>query len=234
MIRQVVQVPKKAFGLSREPLAVFVDSSNGARVRYELFPRFISRTALSAQGSESDALYFMSGFKTDTGSIRESIGIADRERTAKELAQLDKFLEGAVTCVEEFQKAGIPPFAPMATPGINEIFFRKGEEFVTTKKIPVRVRVSYFAPCAGGGEGHLPAGTRVVVAADSEDYTRSTSCELLEPFYSELEESLVSRDQRTDGLYAGYALSIDSGVLQDHCKPVERETEPNGGESKEQ
>lgn len=228
MLGAMIQRLKRALGLSPAPLAVFVDSSTGSTVRYELFPRFISRTTIAPRDPDSDAGYFMSGFEADSGRIRETIGIADRERPAEENAQLDEFLRRVVTCVEEFQKAGIPAFAPMATPGINQIFFTKGQEFITKKKIPVFVRVGYYGPCSGGGDGRLPAGVRIRVTEDSEDYTTSTSCELLEPFYSDLEKSLVPKDELIEELYAGYGLSIDSDVVQDHCKPVEPEAESHG------
>lgn len=225
MISGFIRRLKRAFGVFPTPLAVFIDAAPSADVRYELFPRFISRTSLSPRRDpKTDGAYFMSGLPADPRGIQDSIGISNRNRPPDEQTRLDDFLSKAVACVKDFREAGIPAFAPMATPGINDIFFAKGQEFITTKAIPVFVHVSYYAPTSGGGDGKLPTGVRIRVTEDSVDYSKSTYCEVLEPHYSELEEVLVRKREITNECYAGYSVSIENHILRYYCTSRRSET----------
>ncbi len=69
MFAVFVQYLKRALGFAAFPLAVYIDASGSATVRYELFPRFISRFSVSPRNPESDTVYFMSGLEPDPRRI---------------------------------------------------------------------------------------------------------------------------------------------------------------------
>lgn len=211
---------KRLTGFAPAPRAVYIDRDGSRKVRYELTRLGVFRRPLRPRMPDDAAVILPPGLKGDRDALFARLELFERDRDERDQQALDSFLAETQEVCAEFELSGAPAYAPFATPGTNEVIWRKGWEFVTTSKLRVRVNIGFNAPLCSSAKGAIPVGVRFRIIEDGVDYTKSTACDLLEPHYSELESQLVPKAHRDHERYAGYSLSLDSDVILDHCQRI--------------
>ena len=85
-------------------------------------------------------------------------------------------------------------------------FPKKGEGYEATVDFKVHYMTSHHAPFTGGGFAILPQGERVRVESVSHAKPIGVYCEPLR--YDELQDKIVTAEERADPCYSGYYFSI--------------------------
>jgi len=86
-----------------------------------------------------------------------------------------------------------------------------GQTWESTRALQVKALVHYRAPFTGDCDCVLPAGTAVVIHHDPRPGASVAACH--PELYSELEELLIPKEDRTDEKYDGYTLTIDLSLF---------------------
>ena len=110
--------------------------------------------------------------------------------------------------------------------GIQELRGAKeGEIWEALHDVEIQYMTSHDAPYTGGGTATLPAGERVIASKSASGRKRIGA--YFDPLrYKELEEILVSKDDRDAPHYSGYYFFIPVEQLNKHFRFVEQQGLP--------
>jgi hypothetical protein len=95
---------------------------------------------------------------------------------------------------------------------------REGDRYRCFRSCPITVLTSWAAPCTGGSASAFPVGEAFVVLSDPAEGATAVSC--LPVRYERLHSGFVPEAERTDPLYRGYYLVIETDYVMSRCKRV--------------